>query len=71
MPWNKMENKNKDLQMAECDKCGQWYHRKCAKIPDEIFRRKSCFWGLPYLPSIIPLIGMCFIVKPHLFFTVF
>ena len=23
--------------MAECSKCGEWYHRKCEVIPKEVF----------------------------------
>ena len=32
--------KNKDLFMAQCDRCEKWIHRKCEDIPD--FLRRNC-----------------------------
>lgn len=36
-----------DLQMAQCDRCQAWHHRKCVKMPVSVFRKKSQFWICP------------------------
>ena len=30
--------------MAECSKCGEWYHRKCEVIPKEVFVKPNTTW---------------------------
>ena len=49
MPWAKQNARSVELQMAECDSCMEWFHRKCQRIPDKVFLRimewlcKACF----------------------------
>ena len=33
-----------DEKMAACDKCGEWYHLSCAKIPPEVFKNSKLPW---------------------------
>ena len=40
-PWAWYHSKNKDLDMACCDSCKEWYHRKCENIPDIVFDEES------------------------------
>lgn len=35
------------VHMAECDRCHNWYHRKCIVIPKSVFLRKNKFWICP------------------------
>ena len=37
MPWRKAENNIYAKQMFECSKCGEWFHRICERIPEDIF----------------------------------
>ena len=30
--------------MAECAKCGEWYHKICLKIPSRVFAKTSVEW---------------------------
>ena len=30
--------------MAECSKCGEWYHRKFEVIPKEVFVKPNATW---------------------------
>ena len=30
--------------MAECSKCGEWFHRKCEVIPKEVFVNPNATW---------------------------
>ena len=39
MPWVWYHSKNPDLNMAECDTCHTWYHRKCENIPRDVFNK--------------------------------
>ena len=39
MPWAKQNARSVELQMAECDSCMEWFHRKCQRIPDQVFQR--------------------------------
>ena len=41
LPWDNTDKANIDYHMAQCDKCSSWFHRKCAKIPDEVFKKKT------------------------------
>ena len=34
----------RELQMADCDRCHQWYHRSCLAVPDYVFKQKNKFW---------------------------
>lgn len=40
MPWYKADKDDRDLQMVECESCFNWFHRKCASIPDGVFNVK-------------------------------
>ena len=31
-------------KMAACDKCGEWYHDSCEKIPIEVFKNSQASW---------------------------
>lgn len=31
-------------RMAACDKCHEWYHQSCEKIPNEVFTEKEMLW---------------------------
>ena len=45
MPWVWYHIKNPVLNMADCDTCHQWYHRKCENIPSKVFdENKSVEW---------------------------
>ena len=39
MLWVWYHSKNPDLNMAECDTCHTWYHRKCENIPRDVFNK--------------------------------
>ena len=39
MPWVWYHSRNPDLNMAECDTCHIWYHRKCENIPCDVFNK--------------------------------
>ncbi|XP_065648764.1 uncharacterized protein LOC136078033 isoform X2 [Hydra vulgaris] len=41
MPWNPAENKLKEKQMAQCNRCQQWFHKMCENIPDFVFSKKN------------------------------
>lgn len=30
--------------MAQCSSCEKWFHKKCVKIPQKIFKYKQCKW---------------------------
>ena len=34
--------------IANCSKCNEWYHRKCVRIPDNIFENNRLGWTCPY-----------------------
>ena len=36
----KSDKEKRDLQMAECDPCQAWHHRKCVKMPVSVFRKR-------------------------------
>lgn len=38
LPDNKKEN------MAQCQKCFEWYHQSCGKIPKNIFKNAKAMW---------------------------
>ena len=40
------EDVEKELEniMAECSKCGEWYHRKCEVILKEVFVKSNATW---------------------------
>ena len=38
MPWRPSDNQVRGMAMAECELCLKWFHQKCEKIPDSIFR---------------------------------
>ena len=45
MPYNKKHCEGKpELQMAECDRCNNWYNRKCEKIPFQVFTNPGYYW---------------------------
>ena len=44
MPYFKEDDEFRELQMAECDRCHQWYHRSCTTVPDYVFKQKNKFW---------------------------
>ena len=39
MPRAKQNARSVELQMTECDNCMEWFHRKCQRIPDQVFQR--------------------------------
>ena len=42
MPWNKQDLDNPDLWCTQCEKCLDWFHKKCSPtMPDSIFRIKN------------------------------
>ena len=44
MPYFESDDEVRELQMAECDRCHQWYHRSCISVPDYVFKQKNRFW---------------------------
>ena len=36
--------KDENLFMAECVKCGDWYHKRCLEIPFGVFTNESIEW---------------------------
>ena len=40
LPWDSSDEAESEYHMAQCDKCSSWFHRKCAKIPSEVFDKK-------------------------------
>jgi len=47
MPYFNSDNEKKELQMADCDRCYQWYHKSCVHIPEYVFKRQNKFWFCP------------------------
>ena len=43
MPWQKADDSDSAMQMAQCDNCLEWFHHCCEKIPDNIFVN-NLFW---------------------------
>ena len=43
MPYFESDDEVRELQMAECDLCHQWYHRSCISVPDYVFKQKTNF----------------------------
>ena len=43
MPWQKADDSDPAMQMAQCDNCLEWFHRCCENIPNNIFVNDS-FW---------------------------
>ena len=43
MPWQKADDSDPAMQMAQCDNCLEWFHRCCENIPDNVFVNNS-FW---------------------------
>ena len=43
MPWQKADDSDPAMQMAQCDHCLEWFHRCCENTPDNIFVNDS-FW---------------------------
>lgn len=43
MPWQKADDSDAAMQMAQCDNCLEWFHHCCEKIPDNIFVN-NLFW---------------------------
>ena len=41
MPYFESDDEVRELQMAECDRCHQWYHRICISVPDYVFKQKK------------------------------
>jgi len=41
MPWLW---RDKNIQMAECEICAKWFHKKCENIPSDVFIHKSLYW---------------------------
>ena len=41
MPWRKAKNNIYAKQMVECSKCGEWFHRMCERIPEDIFMKQN------------------------------
>ena len=44
MPWTKSDNRLFDKQMVKCDKCCEWFHRMCERIPEKPFNEKYVKW---------------------------
>ena len=44
MSWRKAENNIYAKQMVECSKCGEWFHRMCEWIPEDIFKKQKIEW---------------------------
>lgn len=44
MPYFEDDDEVRELQMADCDRCHQWYHRSCVGIPEYVFKQKNKFW---------------------------
>ncbi len=41
--------------MAFCPSCSNWYHQKCERIPDIVFKDENTF-SVPTVPEIVQLI---------------
>ena len=41
LPWDNIDKANTVYLMAQCDKCSSWFHRKFAKIPDEVYEKQT------------------------------
>ena len=39
MRWVWYRIKNPDLDVADCDACYNWYHKKCEDIPRNVFNK--------------------------------
>ena len=44
MPYFEDDDEVREFQMADCDRCHQWYHRSCVGVPDYVFKQKNKFW---------------------------
>ena len=40
-----------NTEMAQCDFCNEWYHKRCEKIPDMVFRNKTKQWSCRHCKS--------------------
>ncbi len=41
-PWCKASSPYGDL--AKCDQCGEWFHQRCANVPDIVYRENNQSW---------------------------
>lgn len=41
LPWDSSDKADSEYHMAQCGKCSSWFYRKCAKIPSEVFDKKT------------------------------
>ena len=48
MAWAWYHNKNKGLNMAQCERCNKWFHRKCENIPNNVFTKQKTKWNRPF-----------------------
>ena len=44
MPWAKFDNTLFDKQMVICNRCCEWFHRTCERIPEKPFNEKYVKW---------------------------
>ena len=42
--YNEDSERDENLFMAECVKCGEWYHKRCLEIPSRVFTNESFEW---------------------------
>lgn len=47
LPWFEDDITVRTLRMAQCDRRDKWFHQGCAKISDEMFRKKNLWWICP------------------------
>lgn len=40
----KGEDRHKDEDMHSCERCHEWFHRKCENIPDRAFKSNETVW---------------------------
>ena len=43
MPWRQADTRRTGKRMAECEKCGKWFHQECEDIPELVFKH-GAFW---------------------------